>query len=110
MTDEKKPEDSIELEMIREFKQHFVGGSQSLLDANRDGFVDMDDVRHVLVRFEWIIVSGLLLFILPLLNLAGVTYLPGDFFWSLAGFCLTIEGIIEIWNVRKAAQFRRSVQ
>ena len=64
MTEEKKPESSIELEMIREFKEHFIGDSQSLFDANKDGFVDLEDLRHALVRFEWIIVSGLLLFIL----------------------------------------------
>jgi hypothetical protein len=73
---------------------------RSWLDINDDGMVDMDDVRDMLLRFEWILFSGFLLVILPAMNYLGITKIHSDLFWSLAGFCLMIEGLISVYQIR----------
>ena len=73
---------------------------KSWFDVNDDGIVDLDDLRDSLLRFEWIILSGLLLVILPAMNYMGITSIDSDLFWSLAGFCLLIEGFISVAQIR----------
>tara|TARA_B100000287_G_C20435102_1_gene703182 strand:+ start:435 stop:704 length:270 start_codon:yes stop_codon:yes gene_type:complete len=68
-----------------------------IFDLNEDGKIDRKDLHHVFMRYEWIIFSGLLLTIVPMLNVLGYTNIDSDVFWALAGLCLTIEGIIELY-------------
>ena len=85
---------------IREFKGHYKRRF-SILDRNRDGIVDIDDLGHMFIRYEFIIASGVALTLLPLFNVFGWTMIDSDFFWALAGFTLTIEGAIELYFTRK---------
>ena len=72
-----------------------------LLDTNKDGIVDHRDFRQALLRYEWIVVTGLLLMIIPMGNVLGYTNINSDFFWALAGLCLTVEGVIELYYEQK---------
>ena len=72
-----------------------------LFDINGDGVVDRHDLKKVVMRYEWIVVTGLLLTIVPMLNVLGYTNINSDFFWALAGLCLTVEGIIELYYEQK---------
>ena len=104
MLDEKELDEDLaaEQQMINDLKK-FLNRDRtgnSWLDINGDGVVDLDDLRDSLLRFEWIMLSGLLLVILPLLNYFNFTDIDGDLFWSLAGFCLLIEGLISVYQIR----------
>ena len=79
-----------------------------LFDFNRDGKFDKED----LMRYEWIVITGMLLTIIPLLNVFGITEINSDLFWALAGICLTVEGVIELYyeqkhwdNIREKQEF-----
>ena len=54
--------------------------NSSIFDLNNDGLVDFDDLRDALLRFEWIIFSGVLLTLLPILNWLEITSIDGDLF------------------------------
>lgn len=84
---------------LRDFLNRDRDG-KSLLDINDDGVVDFDDLRDALLRFEWILFSGFLLVVLPMFNYLGITNIHPDLFWSLAGFCLMIEGLISVYQIR----------
>lgn len=73
----------------------------NILDTNKDGKVDMLDAKKALFRYEWIVVTGLLLTIIPMGNVLGYTNIDSDFFWALAGLCLTVEGVIELYYEQK---------
>ena len=79
--------------MLRKIKE--------LLDTNRDGIIDHRDFKQVLMRYEMIVVTGLLLMIIPMGNVLGYTNIDSDFFWALAGLCLTVEGVIELYYEQK---------
>ena len=34
-------------------------------------------------------------------NVLGYTKIDSDFFWALAGLCLTVEGVIELYYEQK---------
>ena len=70
-------------------------------DLNKDGVVDRHDFKKVIMRYEWIVVTGLLLTIIPMGNVLGYTNIDSDFFWALAGLCLTVEGVIELYYEQK---------
>ena len=72
-----------------------------IFDLNNDGIIDRHDVKKAIMRYEWIVVTGLLLTIIPMLNVLGYTNIDSDFFWALAGLCLTVEGIIELYYEQK---------
>lgn len=72
-----------------------------IFDLNNDGVIDRHDVKKAIMRYEWIVVTGLLLTIVPMLNVLGYTNIDSDFFWALAGLCLTVEGIIELYYEQK---------
>ena len=74
---------------------------KQILDFNDDGKVDSADVKHLLLRYEIILVGGLLLTILPLLKLAGILTLDSDWFWILAGIVISAEAILEILQAKK---------
>ena len=73
----------------------------NLLDTNKDGKVDMLDAKKAIFRYEWIVVTGLLLTVIPMGNVLGYTNIDSDFFWALAGLCLTVEGVIELYYEQK---------
>jgi hypothetical protein len=72
-----------------------------IFDLNNDGVLDRHDIKKAIMRYEWIVVTGLLLTIVPMLNVLGYTNIDSDFFWALAGLCLTVEGIIELYYEQK---------
>ena len=74
---------------------------KEILDTNRDGIIDHRDFKQVLMRYEMIVVTGLLLMIIPMGNVLGYTNIDSDFFWALAGLCLTVEGVIELYYEQK---------
>jgi hypothetical protein len=58
-------------------------------------------MKRYLVRFEWLILMGLLIAGWSLLNVLGITNTSSDIFWFLAGLGLAIEGIIELYYERQ---------
>ena len=73
----------------------------NVFDMNKDGRVDILDAKKAIFRYEWIVVTGLLLTIIPMGNVLGYTNIDSDFFWALAGLCLTVEGGIELYYEQK---------
>jgi len=59
-------------------------------------------MKRYLVRYEWLIIMGLLIAIWSFLNVIGITTTSSDIFWSLAGLGLATEGFIELYYERKA--------
>jgi len=49
-----------------------------------------------LLRYEWMILLGLLLAVLAGLNVAGITRIDSDLFWAIAGIGLAAEATIEV--------------
>ena len=74
---------------------------RKIFDFNKDGKTDIDDIKHLMLRYEIILVGGLLLIILPMLKLAGIWRLDSDWFWILAGVVISAEAILEILQARK---------
>ena len=74
--------------------------NSSLLDVNQDGEVDFDDVKVVVLRYEWILLSGILLIVVPLIDLFYYP-IPDTVYWMLAGICLSVEAVIELYLDRK---------
>ena len=74
---------------------------RKILDFNDDGKIDKEDIKHLLLRYEIILVGGLLLTILPLLKLSGILTLDSDWFWILAGVVISAEAILEILQTKK---------
>ena len=74
---------------------------RKILDFNDDGKIDKEDIKHLLLRYEIILVGGLLLTILPLLKLAGILRLDSDWFWILAGVVISAEAVLEILQTKK---------
>lgn len=77
---------------------------RKILDFNDDGKIDKDDIKHLLLRYEIILVGGLLLTILPLLKLAGVLTLDSDWFWILAGVVISAEAVLEILQTKRKGE------
>tara|TARA_R100000781_G_C4078222_1_gene126818 strand:- start:1444 stop:1716 length:273 start_codon:yes stop_codon:yes gene_type:complete len=71
--------------------------AKSILDLNDDGKIDMGDIKHLLLRYEIILVGGLLLIVLPVLNAMGFITVSSDTFWVLAGVVITAEALLEIY-------------
>ena len=61
-------------------------------DFNKDGKVDSEDVKHILLRYEIILLGGLALIIFPV---------SSDTFWVLAGIVITAEALLEIYYEKK---------
>ena len=74
---------------------------RKILHLNDDGEVNLADVKHLMLRYEIILVGGLLLTILPMLKLAGILTLDSDWFWILAGVVISAEAILEILQTKK---------
>ena len=58
-------------------------------------------IRKLLLRYEWLILMGLLIAILSLSNVLGYTNLDSDVFWAVAGLGLAVEGSLELWFASK---------
>lgn len=54
-------------------------------------------IRKLLLRYEWLVLLGLLIAILSLSNVLGYTNLDSDVFWAVAGLGLAVEGCLELW-------------
>ena len=77
---------------------------RQILDFNKDGKIDKEDIKHLMLRYEIILVGGLLLTILPLLKLAGVLTLDSDWFWILAGVVISAEAVLEILQTKRKGE------
>ena len=72
-----------------------------IFDFNKDGKVDARDFKHLMLRYEIILVGGLLLTILPMLKMMGYLHLDSDMFWLLAGIVISAEAVLEILNEKR---------
>ena len=75
--------------------------SRSILDFNEDGIVDINDFKHLMLRYEIILLGGLLLIVLPILNSMGIIKVNSDTFWVLAGIVISAEATLEIIHERR---------
>ena len=72
-----------------------------LLDINEDGDVDVEDIRFLLVRHEWLFVAGVIITIGSLTNVLGYTDIDSDLFWTCAGAGMMLEYLDDIRRRRK---------
>ena len=70
------------------------------MDLNKDGVVDIEDVKHLLLRYEIIALGGALLIVLPILNTLGYISVDSNFFWILCGLVMLTEGLVEIKQMK----------
>lgn len=71
------------------------------LDFNKDGKIDSEDIKHIMLRYEIILLGGLALIIFPILNSLGYISVSSDTFWVLAGVVITAEALLELYYERK---------
>ena len=76
----------------------------SRLDFNEDGVIDLQDVEHLLLRYEIIALGGALLIVLPILNTLNYISVDSNFFWIMCGLVMLTEGLVEIKYERKRKQ------
>ncbi len=74
---------------------------RKILDFNNDGVVDMKDFKHLMLRYEIILLGGILLIVLPILNTIGIIEVNSDTFWVLAGIVISAEALLEIIYERR---------
>ena len=72
-----------------------------LLDINEDGDVDVEDIRFLLVRHEWLFVAGVIITIGSLTNVLGYPNIDSDLFWTCAGAGMMLEFLDDIRRRRK---------
>ena len=61
----------------------------------------MNDFKHLMLRYEIILLGGLLLIVLPILNTIGIIEVNSDTFWVLAGIVISAEALLEIIYERR---------
>jgi hypothetical protein len=54
-------------------------------------------MKRLLIRYEWLVLIGLILSSMAIFNVIGWTDTNSDLFWAIAGLGLGIEGIIELY-------------
>lgn len=74
---------------------------KKIFDFNKDGKVDKEDFKHLMLRYEIILLGGMALIILPILNSMGVIEVDSDTFWVLAGIVISAEAVLEIIHERR---------
>jgi len=74
---------------------------KKLFDFNGDGKVDKEDFKHLILRYEIILIGGLALIVLPILNSMGIITVDSDTFWVLAGIVISAEAVLEIIQARR---------
>ena len=69
---------------------------KKILDYNNDGKVDGKDVKDIILRYQYniILFGGLLLIILPVLNILDYIKLDSDLFWIVAGIVICAEVVL----------------
>ena len=72
-----------------------------ILDVNDDGELDIEDVRFLLVRHEWLFVAGLVIAAGSLANVLGYTDIDSDLFWTCAGVGMVLEYVDDIRRRRR---------
>jgi|TARA_R110000824_G_scaffold274125_1_gene462852 hypothetical protein len=72
-----------------------------LLDINEDGDVDVEDIRFLLVRHEWLFVAGVIITMGSLANVLGYMDIDSDLFWTCAGLGMMLEYLDDIRRRRK---------
>ena len=70
---------------------------RKILDYNDDGKIDGRELKDVILRYQYniILFGGLLLIILPVLNMLEYIKLDSDLFWILAGIVICAEVVLE---------------
>ena len=72
-----------------------------ILDVNDDGELNIDDIRFLLVRHEWLFVAGILITSGSLANVLGYADIDSDWFWSFAGMGMMFEYLDDIRRRRR---------
>jgi hypothetical protein len=54
-------------------------------------------MKRLVIRYEWLILCGLLISSWAFLNVLGITNTPSDVFWALFGLGAAAEGVIELY-------------
>ena len=72
-----------------------------LFDVNDDGELDIEDVRFLLVRHEWLFVAGGIITMGSLANVLGYMDIDSDLFWTCAGLGMMLEYLDDIRRRRK---------
>ena len=62
-------------------------------------------MKRYLVRYEWLVIMGLLIASWSFLNVLGITNTSSDIFWSLTGLGIAIEGFIELYYEKKGNDY-----
>ncbi len=75
--------------------------ARKILDFNDDGVIDINDFKHLMLRYEIILLGGILLIVLPILNTMGIIEVNSDTFWVLAGIVISAEALLEIIYERR---------
>ena len=78
---------------------------RKILDFNDDGIVDINDFKHLMLRYEIILLGGLLLIVLPILNTLGIITVNSDIFCILQGIVISAEALLEIIYERRKRKF-----
>ena len=70
---------------------------KKILDFNNDGKIDSRDIKDIILRYQYniILFGGLLLIILPVMNMLDYIKLDSDLFWILAGIVICAEVVLE---------------
>ena len=70
---------------------------KKILDYNDDGKIDSRDLKDVILHYQFniILFGGMLLIILPVLNMLEYIKLDSDLFWILAGIVICVEVVLE---------------
>ncbi len=70
---------------------------KKILDYNDDGKIDSKDLKDVILHYQYniILFGGMLLIILPVLNMLEYIKLDSDLFWILAGIVICAEVVLE---------------
>ena len=70
-------------------KKKIVG----LLDMNEDGQVDVQDMTHLIIRHEWMLVA--------IGNVIGYWTINSDAYWAAAGLAAMLEYIDDTRRIRR---------
>lgn len=79
-------------------KKKIVG----LLDINEDGQVDVQDMTHLVIRHEWMLVAGLFIFVGAVGNVIGYWSIDSDAYWAAAGLAAMLEYIDDTRRIRRS--------
>ena len=58
-------------------------------------------LKRLLIRYEWLILMGLIISVTSILSVLGYAHIDSNVFWTLAGLVVVGEGIIALYYERK---------